>query len=266
LIRVATEGPIGRLILDRPEKRNAISRAMWQAIPLAVAQLEADPAIRVIVLQGAGEHFAAGADISEFDHVYGSRENAAAYAADLAGAMEALTAGKKPRIAMIRGVCVGGGVALAVSCDMRFAESAARFAVTPAKLGIAYCFEDTRRLVACIGASAAKDMLFSGRLLDTGEALRVGLIDRVFAADWLEDDTLAYAHALAANSPATIAVARDFIARALAGQQAETEATHTAYLDILNGPDFHEGKSAFREKRPPRFQNNPKSPPPRGED
>jgi enoyl-CoA hydratase/carnithine racemase len=253
LIRVAAEGAVGRLILDRPEKRNAISRAMWQAIPEAVARLENDASVRVIVLQGAGDHFAAGADISEFDEVYGTRENAAAYAADLAAAMDALGAGGKPRIAMIRGVCVGGGVALAVCCDMRFAAEGARFAVTPAKLGIAYCFEDTRRLVACIGASGAKDVLFSGRMLDTAEALRVGLIDRVFAAGALEEGVLAYARILAANSPATIAVARDFIGRAVAGQQGESEATLAAYLDILDGPDFQEGKAAFREKRPPRF-------------
>ncbi len=253
MIRVAAEGAIGRVVLDRPEKRNAISRAMWQAIPQAVSRLESDASVRVIVLQGAGEHFAAGADIAEFDEVYGSRANAADYAADLAEAMEALGAGGKPRIAMIRGVCVGGGVALAVCCDMRFAEAGARFAVTPAKLGIAYCFEDTRRLVACIGASAAKDMLFSGRMLDTAEALRVGLVDRVFAAGALEDGVLAYAQLLAANSPATIAVARDFIARAAGGQQGESEATLRAYLDILEGPDFQEGKAAFREKRKPRF-------------
>ncbi len=253
MIRVETEGAIGRLILDRPEKRNAISRAMWRAIPEAVARLEADPAVRVILLQGAGDHFAAGADISEFDEVYGSREAAADYAGALAGAMDALSAGTKPRIAMIRGVCVGGGVALAMCCDLRYAESGARFAVTPAKLGIAYCFEDTRRLVACIGASAARDVLFSGRMLDTAEALRVRLIDRVLAAGALEHDTIAYAHLLAANSSATIAVARDFIARAVAGQHGDSEATNDAYLSILEGPDFQEGKAAFREKRKPRF-------------
>ncbi len=252
-VRVETEGAVGRVVLDRPEKRNAISRAMWRAIPQAVARLEADPAIRVILLQGAGDHFAAGADISEFDEVYGSRENAAAYAADLAGAMDALSAGTKPRIAMIRGVCVGGGVALAVSCDLRFAEEGARFAVTPAKLGIAYCFEDTRRLVGCIGAAAAKDLLFSGRMLNTAEALHVRLIDRVCAAGALESETLAYANILSANSPATIAVAREFVGRAVAGQQAESDATREAYLGILEGPDFQEGKTAFREKRAPSF-------------
>jgi len=252
-LRVVVDGAIGRLVLNRPDKRNAISQAMWRAIPDAVARLEADAAVRVILLQGEGEHFAAGADISEFDDVYGTRENAAAYAADLAGAMDALSAGAKPRIAMIRGFCVGGGVALAVCCDLRFSAEGARFAVTPARLGIAYCFEDTRRLVACVGASAARDLLFSGRMLDTEEALRVRLVDRVFPAGALEASVLAYANLVAANSPATIAVARDFIARATGGQQGEDAATREAYLRILEGADFQEGKAAFREKRKPQF-------------
>jgi enoyl-CoA hydratase/carnithine racemase len=252
-LRVVIDGTIGRLVLNRPDKRNAISRAMWRAIPDAVARLEADAAVRVIVLQGEGDHFAAGADISEFDEVYGTRETAAAYAADLAGAMDALSTGSKPRIAMIRGVCVGGGVALAMCCDLRFAAEGARFAVTPARLGIAYSFEDTRRLVACVGASAARDLLFSGRMLDTEEALRMRLLDFVFPADALETSVLAYANLVAANSPATIAVARDFIGRATGGQQGEDAATREAYLRILEGRDFQEGKAAFGEKRKPRF-------------
>jgi enoyl-CoA hydratase/carnithine racemase len=252
-IRAKSEGAIGRVILDRPEKRNAICSAMWRAIPYAIARLDANPAVRVILLQGAGTDFAAGADIAEFGTVYATRESSAAYAAELASAMDALSAARKPCIAVIRGLCIGGGVALALCCDLRFAEAGARLAVTPAKLGIAYSFEDTRRLVDCVGAAAAKDILFSGRMFDAAAALRYRLIDAVFPADRLEDEVLAYAGTLAANSPASIAVARDFIARAQSGQRSETEATRSAYLDILEGPDFREGTSAFRAKRKPRF-------------
>ena len=255
LVLTTAQGAIGRLILNRPEKRNAISGDMWRAIPDATAGLDANAAIRVILLQGAGEDFASGADITEFDAVYANRLSSAAYAADMARAMTALSTSLKPRIAVIRGVCIGGGVAMALCCDLRFAESGARFAVTPAKLGIAYSFEDTRRLFDCVGASAAKDILFSGRTLDAAAALRLRLIDAVFPAAALEDEALAYANTLAANSPASIDAARAFIARAQAGQRAEDEATRTAYLDILEGPDFLEGTSAFREKRPPRFQS-----------
>jgi enoyl-CoA hydratase/carnithine racemase len=253
LIRATAEGAIGRLILNRPEKRNAISAEMWRAIPHAIAGLEADQAVRVILIEGAGGDFASGADIAEFDTVYATRQSSATYAADMAQAMDALCAGGKPRIAVIRGVCIGGGVALALCCDLRFAAACARFAVTPAKLGIAYSFADTRRLVDCVGAAAAKDILFSGRKLDAAAALAHRLIDAVFPAAALEDEALAYAKLLAANSSASIAVARDFITRAESGQRAETEATRKAYLDILEGPDFQEGKAAFHAKRPPRF-------------
>jgi enoyl-CoA hydratase/carnithine racemase len=252
-IRTTAEAGIGRLILDRPEKRNALSRAMWQAIPDAVAQLDADPTIRVIILQGAGDHFAAGADIAEFDDVYATRKSATAYAADLAAAMTALSTCKTPTIAAIRGICVGGGVALSLCADLRFAEEGARFAITPAKLGIAYSFEDTRRLVAQVGPSAAKDLLFSARMLPAEEALQIRLIDRLFPTGTLEENTLAYARTLAANAPATISIARDFITLAAAGQTGESDHTTEAYLKILEGPDFTEGKSAFAQKRPPLF-------------
>jgi enoyl-CoA hydratase/carnithine racemase len=252
-IRTETEGGIGRLILDRPEKRNAMSRAMWRAIPGAVERLDADASVRVILLQGQGPDFAAGADIAEFDTVYGTRADATAYAADLEGAMRALRSCATPSVAAIRGACIGGGVALALSCSLRFAEADARFAITPAKLGIAYCFADTRRLVEQIGAASSRDLLYSGRMLDAHEALRIRLIDRVCETGTLDEQVLNYAHILAANSPASIAVARDFIDRALGGQRGDDAATWASYLDILEGPDFHEGKAAFRQKRKPRF-------------
>ena len=244
---------VGRLVLNRPEKRNAISSAMWHALPLAVARLASDPAVHVVVLEGAAGQFAAGADITEFPDAYGTRQQATAYAALLAAAMDALAACRKPTLAAISGACVGAGVALALCCDMRFAASDAYFAVTPAKLGIAYSFTDTQRLVACIGASAARDMLFSARRVDAWEAQRLRLVDRVFAADKITAGTLAYARGLAGMSQESIRVARDFIARAAAGQRDENDATRRAYLDVLETPDFAVGLRAFLEKRAPRF-------------
>ena len=242
---------VGHLVLDRPEKRNAISRAMWQEIPGLVGALDRNDAVRVIVLRGAGTHFAAGADIAEFDDVYATRASAAAYADTLARAMDAFCACRKPRLAVISGVCVGGGVALAMCCDLRFADETARFAVTPAKLGIAYSFEDTRRLVACVGQAAARDMLFSGRTLQADEALRLRLIDRLYQAGELQAAAANYAASLHHASRGSIAVARDFIERALAGQQRETDDTRAAYLDLFEQPDFAEGKCAFKERRLP---------------
>jgi enoyl-CoA hydratase/carnithine racemase len=253
MIKHFVDGNIGYIVLERPEKRNALCQAMWRALPDAVSELDRNTGVRVIVLQGAGENFTAGADIAEFDTVYATRDTAAAYAAGIAGAMATLTGGQKPRIAVIAGACFGGGVALALSCDLRFAAESASFAITPAKLGLAYSFEDTRRLVASIGAAAARDLLFSARTIDATEALRIRLINRVFGHDELHEQAAAYCAAVAALAPGSIRVARDFIARALGGQQGEDAATANAYLDVLESPDFGEGRRAFREKRKPKF-------------
>lgn len=252
-ISVTVRDGIGRLVLDRPEKRNALSRAMWRAIPAAVARLEADSSVRVLVLEGAGAHFAAGADIGEFEEVYATRQAATEYAAELARAMDELVACAKPRLAAIRGVCVGAGVALALCCDLRFAEAEAAFAITPARLGIAYSFEDTRRLVRCVGGSAARDLLFSGRRVDAAEALRMRLIDRLIPTGALAAEISAYAALLASASRGSIRVARDFIARSEAGQPNEDAATRAAYLDLLEQPDFLEGRQAFLQKRAAQF-------------
>jgi enoyl-CoA hydratase/carnithine racemase len=247
---IAVQGRVGTITLNRPGQRNAITRAMWLGLPGAVARLAA---VRVIVLRGAGGDFAAGADIGEFDTVYASRDAATDYAAAMAGAMDALLACGKPVIAAIEGFCIGGGVALTLCCDFSFADAGARFAITPARLGIAYSFADTRRLVARIGAAAAKDFLFSARRIDAAEALRMGLVDRVFVAGTLDAEVAGYAEVLAGNSAASQRVAKDFVARATAGQVAEDAATRAAYLDILEGPDFQEGRRAFSEKRKPDF-------------
>lgn len=250
---VDIQGRVGTMTLNRPAHRNAITRAMWLGLPAVVAGLAADSAVRVVVLRGAGGDFAAGADIGEFDTVYASRAAATDYAAAMAGAMDALLACAKPVIAAIEGYCIGGGVALTLCCDLSFADAGARFAVTPARLGIAYSFADTRRLVARIGAAAAKDLLFSARRIDAAEALGMGLVDRVLAAGGLEAALVDYAEMLAGASPASQIVAKDFVSRAAAGQVAEDAATRATYLDILEGPEFGEGRRAFRERRKPAF-------------
>jgi len=250
-LAVSIEGQVGVITLDRPGRRNAITRAMWLGLPAALARLGAQ--VRVVVLRGAGGDFAAGADIGEFGTVYASRAAAAEYAAAMAGAMAALLAFPKPVMAAVEGHCIGGAVALVLCCDLVFADEGARFAVTPARLGLAYSFGDTRRLVARVGAAAAKDLLFTARPVGAGEALRLGLVDRVCKAGALGDEVAGYAGLLAAGSSATQMVAKDFVARALGGQVAEDAETLRAYLDILEGQDFAEGRAAFGAKRQPRF-------------
>jgi enoyl-CoA hydratase/carnithine racemase len=253
MIEHFVRGNVGYVVLNRAEKRNALSRAMWRAIPHAISELDRNNLVRVILLQGAGDHFAAGADIAEFDDVYATRNAAAAYAADLSAAMDALCGGQKPRIAVIGGVCFGGGVALALCCDLRFAAENASFAIPPAKLGIAYSFEDTRRLVTTIGAAAARDLLFSARTITAAEASGIHLVDRICKHDELHQQARVYADQVASLAPGSIRVARDFIARTLQGQNCEDAGTRAAYLDVLESPDFAEGRRAFSEKRSPKF-------------
>jgi enoyl-CoA hydratase/carnithine racemase len=253
-LEMAVDNGVGTITLKRPNCRNAISQAMWAGFPSIIGELGMTASARVIVIQGAGGNFSAGADIAEFDTVYASRHSATGYAAVMAGAMDAICACKKPVIAAIEGFCIGGGVAITLCCDFSFADAAARFAITPAKLGLAYSFADTRRLVARVGAAAARDLLFSARRIDAPEALGMGLVDRVFETGSLASELCAYVKLLTASSPASIKVAKDFTARAVAGQIAEDKQTRAAYLDILQTPDFAEGKSAFMARRPPEFR------------
>jgi enoyl-CoA hydratase/carnithine racemase len=250
---MAVADGVGTITLNRPSCRNAISRAMWAGLPALIGALGAAPDARVVVISGAGGNFSGGADIAEFDTVYASRAAAADYAALMAGAMAAISACEKPVIAAIEGFCIGGAVGMTLCCDLSFADAAAQFAITPARLGLAYSFADTRRLAARVGAAAAKDLLFSGRRVAAPEALQMRLIDRVSAPGSLPADVAAYAKILSGNSRASIKVAKDFIARAGAGQVAEDAATKTAYLDILEGPDFIEGRRAFAGKVKPKF-------------
>jgi enoyl-CoA hydratase/carnithine racemase len=206
-----------------------------------------------LVLRGAGGHFAAGADISEFEVVFGSRAASVDYAAAMEGAMVALVSCPVPVLAAIEGNCIGGAVALTLCCDLCFADAGANFAVTPARLGLAYSFGDTKRLVQRVGAAGAKDLLFSARRIDASEAFSMGLVHRVCAVGTVAAEAAAYAEVLAGNSAATLRVAKDFCTRAAAGQLADDEGTMKTYLDVLEGPDFAEGRAAFMGKRKPKF-------------
>jgi enoyl-CoA hydratase/carnithine racemase len=240
------------LTIHRPAKRNAITLAMWLALPDAAAAFAASPA-KVLVLRGAEGCFAAGADIGEFETVYATRESTAAYGAAVAGGVGAIAGLVKPTLALIEGACVGGGLALALACDLRLAAQNARLAITPAKLGLSYSLEDTKRLVDAVGPSAAKDILFTGRLVGAEEALRLGLIDAVHPAETIEAATLAKATAIAAASQHSVRGVKATVAMILAGQATDTDATRAAFVNSTEGPDFQEGRTAFLAKRSPVF-------------
>ncbi|PWE18627.1 enoyl-CoA hydratase [Marinicauda salina] len=253
-VRLSIEGPIARLVLDRPEKRNALDEAMWRALPERLAEAEADDGVRVLVVEGAGEAFAAGADISEFEAVYSTEARAAAYSETVSAALEALAAFPRPAIAKIRGACVGGGCAIALACDLRFAARDARFGITPAKLGLVYPLADTRRLVEAVGVAAAKDLLFTGRLVDAAEAAELGLVDRLVEADALETAVAEYAAMICAASRNSTETMKALIARIQAGRGEEDAESRRIFLEAFGGADFAEGYRAFLDKRPPRFR------------
>ncbi len=246
------EPPFARIVLNRPERHNAISRAMWRALPAIRTAIEAREDILVVLVEGAGGHFSAGADISEFDAVYRDAAAARDYGDAVQGGLQALIDLDRPAIAVLRGNAVGGGLGLAMACDLRFCAADAYLAVTPAKLGLVYGHAETRRLVELVGPSRAKDLLFTGRRIETEEALSIGLIDRRVETA-LQDTVLGYARGLADLSQASIRGAKRAVDAVSAGMTFETPAYRALAESAALGTDFAEGRAAFAEKRPPRF-------------
>ena len=251
-------GRIARLEIAAPERRNAIGREMWEALPAIAARVAADETCRVLVVSArsgpAGPVFSAGADIAEFAEVYATPESTAAYNARVRAAQAALRELPRPVIAEIAGACIGGGCGLALSCDLRFAARGARFGITPARLGLAYSYEDTAQLVAAVGPSRAKDILFSGRLLEADEALAAGLVDRILPDPGaLAAAVLDFAAELAALSPASIRAAKAMVNAITAPDPTRAAALRPQFEATFSGPDFAEGRAAFLARRPPRF-------------
>jgi len=240
------------LWINRPDKRNALSVAMWAAIPARVAEAIADPDIKLLFVRGAGGVFAAGADISEMPEVYATAEAALLNDEKIQGAMKALEECPKPVIALIEGPCVGGGCGIALACDLRIGVEGSRYGVTPAKLGLVYGAGDTRRLIQAVGISMAKDILFTGRLLDSAEALACGLIDRLVTSDQLETVAADYAAKIGAASVYSIRAQKQILAM-LRGGCDDAEASRALFGASFTGEDFKEGFAAFMEKRPAQF-------------
>jgi 1,4-dihydroxy-2-naphthoyl-CoA synthase len=246
---------VATLTLDSPGTRNALSRSMWTALPTIADRIAKDDGIRAVIVTGAGGAFSAGADISEFEQVYATEASAAAYNATVRAGQAAVRHLPQPVIAMIHGPCVGGGCGLALSCDLRFAGAGALFAITPAKLGIAYSLADTAQLLEKVGAARAKDILFSARRLPADEALSIGLIDRLCADDLLLDTVTLYASELTELSPASLRATKAIVnsLSPLPGETTDTLALDRTFAALFTGPDFAEGRTAFLSRRRPVF-------------
>ncbi|MEO0981063.1 MAG: enoyl-CoA hydratase-related protein [Pseudomonadota bacterium] len=253
-IRLDTAPPLAEIVLNKPDKRNALSVDMWAAIPGLVAEAEADPKVKVLLVHGgeAGA-FAAGADISEFETIYATAESAAASGDTIARALDAVEACSKPVIAAIEGACVGGGVSLAMVADVRVASEASKFGVTPGKLGLVYPAGDTRRLLAAIGAGATKDILFTGRIFQADEALRIGLIDRLAPQGGALDAARAFASEIAAISQWSVRATKRMIQGLQADWTDKNPEARALFLEGFQNEDFQEGYRAFLDKRPAKF-------------
>ncbi len=246
-------GEVAELVIDRPDKRNAMSVEMWSQLPGLCAEIDADDAVKVVVVRGEGPHFCAGADISEFGARRATPEAAEAYGDVVDAATRALTGMRKPSIALIRGFCIGGGSELAMACDLRFADRTASFAITPAKLGIVFNFASTRRLVALTSPSFASYLLYSGERVSAEHALRVGLIDRVEDADALDAAVGDFATTICSRSQVSVQGSKAIIAEIVSGADEAGEDARRLTFDAVNSADYREGVEAFLAKRPPRF-------------
>jgi len=243
-------GPVATLTIDRAEKRNAMTRAMWAAVPGLLAEVVDD--VRVLLLTGAGASFCAGADIGELLGGDDPADPMAGLRTDNLAAQAAIRAFPHPTLAVVRGHCIGGGVELAASCDLRFADDTAVFGVTPARIGVVYPPAPTKALVDLVGPATTKWLLFSGELLDAAAALRVGLVDELHPADRLDARAQEFAAVLASRSALTQRATTEIVTALTAGADTEAVAAERFRETIASG-ELAEGVAAFTERRAPRF-------------
>jgi len=251
------DGPIGWIIFNQPEKRNAVSQEMWQQMPEHVGDLAADDAIRVVILRGAGEQaFVAGADISQFKDRRRNMADEEEYRRISAQGQEALARLGKPLLAMIHGYCVGGGVGIAITCDIRIAADDARFGIPAARLGLGYHYRGMEKLMTLVGPAYTKEIFFTARTDFTAQdALRMGLVNQVVPSAELLGYTRDYAQRIARNAPLTLRSAKTTVEQLLrpAGER-DLALLDKLIADCFNSQDYQEGVRAFSEKRRPQFQ------------
>ncbi len=256
-ILVEREGQIATVTLNRPRQRNAVTFAMWKTLIDLSRRIDADPEVRVVILRGAGDNaFSAGADISEFESHRSNSEQARKYAEAFEGALEAVAAIGKPTISMIRGFCVGGGLELATSTDLRIASDDSRFGVPIAQLGILVGYKEMRSLVALVGPGAAMDLLLTARMISGADALRIGLISELSPADDVERLTYSLARHICALAPLSARSHKQILRTVLnnPGLVNLSPEEQALPFDCYDTEDFREGRRAFLDKRPPQFR------------
>ena len=253
---VEKRGAVGWIVFNQPAKRNAINGAMWRGIPRAMAQYDADPDVRCVAFRGAGtEAFASGADISEFDEIRAQKSSVAEYDGLLDQVLHSIQDSRKPSVAMIYGFCMGGGLEVALACDLRYCGRSAQFCIPAAKLGLAYNVEGHKRLIETVGHARAREIMFLGRRYDAEEGFAMGLVNQVFHDTELESAVGGIITQLCENAPLSIANSKTIIEEYVKASGVPDEANMTAAIErCAKSGDYKEGRRAFMEKRKPSFK------------
>jgi enoyl-CoA hydratase/carnithine racemase len=251
-----TDGAVGTLTFNNPSRRNAVSVDMWRVIPEMLQALEQDPAVRVIVIMGAGDAaFASGADISQFAEHRASAEAISVYETLTREAWDSFERVTKPVVAQIRGYCMGGGLGVALACDLRIAADDARFGIPAARLGVGYEFSGVKKLAELVGPAFAKEIFFTARQFDAREAQAMGLVNRVVPAADLAATVHALATTIAANAPLSVLAAKLAVDTVYLPQSdARLERVRLAIESCARSRDYVEGRTAFMDKREPDFR------------
>ena len=248
-------GTIGWMTFNNPERHNAVSLEMWEAAASILGEFADDGDVRVIVVTGAGgKAFVSGADISKFESERASKDAVAHYNTVSGAAMTTLAQSHKPTIAMINGFCIGGGLAVAISCDIRICSEKSQFGIPAARLGLGYAFDGLRKLVGIVGPAFAKEIMFSADRFDSGRALAAGLVNRVVAEDDLSGTVAKLAETIAGNAPLTVTAAKRIIGETQKDEgDRDMEMCRSVVQACFDSEDYVEGRTAFMEKRKPNF-------------
>jgi enoyl-CoA hydratase len=249
------ESAVGWVIFSNPAKHNAVSHDMWTALPGAIAALDADPEVRLIVITGDGDKaFISGADISQFEQARGSAEAQAVYNQAVVDAYEAPVNCSKPVLAKIRGICMGGGLGLAAACDIRFAAEDAVFRMPAGRLGLGYNYTGIKRFTQILGAAGTADIFFSARTFSAADALGMGFVNRVLPLADFDREVAAYCRMVAENAPLTLAAAKFAIRQTGLDPEVRDLKQAAHMIEIcFDSEDYREGRRAFMEKRTPKF-------------
>ena len=247
---------VGVITFNNPEKRNAMSLEMWEGLGSALIELRDKPDIRVVILVGAGDKaFVSGADISQFEKTRHNAQASEEYSRRSEAQRALLANYPKPTIACIRGFCLGGGMQVAMLADIRLAADNSQFGIPAAKLGIAYGYDGLKHLVSLVGPSWARLIMYTGMRIDSAEALRIGLVERVLPGAELWDATMEIARTISGNAPLAIKAAKITIAQVLKDEsKRDMEAIKAVGTACMDSEDFREGRTAFMEKRKPQFK------------